>query len=69
MKKIKIDPVSRIEGHLKIETEIEPHAKDKQKSRVSNARTCGLMFRGVEVILQGRDPMDAHQIAQRICGV
>lgn len=64
MTTIKIDPLTRIEGHLKIETEIDP-----AQNKVARAQSCGLMFRGVEVLLKGRDPMDAHHITQRICGV
>lgn len=60
--KIVIDPVTRIEGHLKIEVEIED-------GKVSNARTSGEMFRGLEIILKGRNPLDAQMITQRICGV
>ena len=59
---ITIDPVSRIEGHLSIRVETE-------LNRVSKAFCSGEMFRGFETILKGRDPMDAQQITQRICGV
>lgn len=61
-KKITIDPVTRIEGHLKIDLEIE-------NGKVSDARTSGEMFRGWEIILKDRDPKDAQMITQRICGV
>ena len=61
-KKITIDPVTRIEGHLGIELEIED-------GKVSDARSAGEMFRGWEIILNGRDPRDAQMITQRICGV
>lgn len=61
-KKIIIDPITRIEGHLKIEVEIEGE-------KVINARSSGTMFRGFEIILQGRDPRDAQHLTQRICGV
>jgi len=61
-KKITIDPITRIEGHLKIEVEI----KD---GKVSEAKSSGEMFRGWEIILKGRDPRDAQMITQRICGV
>jgi len=60
--KIVVDPVTRIEGHLKIEVEITD-------GKVTDARAGGTLWRGWEVILQGRDPRDASQIAQRICGV
>jgi hydrogenase large subunit len=60
--KIVVDPITRIEGHLKIEAEI----KD---GKISDARSAGEMFRGWEIILKGRDPRDAQMITQRICGV
>ncbi len=60
--KIIVDPVTRIEGHLKLEVEVEGGV-------VVDARTSGTLFRGLELIMQGRDPRDAEQIMQRICGV
>lgn len=60
--KIEIDPLTRIEGHLAIHLEVE-------NNRVVEAQCAGEMFRGFEVILKGRDPLDAQQITQRICGV
>ncbi len=60
--KVKFGPVTRIEGHLNVETTIE-------NNRVVDARCVGEMFRGFEVFLRGRDPLDAQQITQRICGV
>lgn len=60
--KIAVDPVTRIEGHLKVEVEV-------QNGVVSDARVTGGMYRGFEQILIGRDPRDATQITQRICGV
>ena len=60
--KVAIDPVTRIEGHLKVEVEVKDGA-------VSDARVFGGMYRGFEQILIGRDPRDATQITQRICGV
>ena len=62
MSKIVIDPVTRIEGHLKIETVVEDGV-------VKEARSTGNLFRGIELILRGRDPRDAQVITQRICGV
>ncbi len=62
MAKIIIDPVTRIEGHLKISAVTEDGV-------VKEARCSGMMFRGLEVILRGRDPRDAQRITQRICGV
>ncbi len=57
--KIAIDPVTRIEGHLRIEAEVE----DQQ---VTNAWSSSTMFRGIEIILRGRDPRDAWAFVQRI---
>jgi len=61
-KTIRIDPVTRIEGHLAVRVSID-------NNRVVDAYSSGEMFRGFEIILKGRDPMDAQQITQRICGV
>ena len=57
-----IDPISRIEGHLRVEMEVENGA-------VTEAWVTGGLFRGMELILEGREPGDAAYIAQRICGV
>ncbi len=62
MTTITIDPVTRIEGHLKIEAVVE-------EGEVKEARSSGMLFRGFEMILRGRDPRDAVRITQRICGV
>jgi hydrogenase large subunit len=62
MTKLTISPVTRIEGHLKIEVDIEG-------GKVVDAKSSGTMYRGIENILKGRDPRDASQITQRICGV
>lgn len=59
---IDIDPITRVEGHLAIRVEIE-------SGQVVKAFCSGEMFRGFELILKGRDPLDAQQITQRICGV
>ncbi|MBW2140864.1 MAG: nickel-dependent hydrogenase large subunit [Deltaproteobacteria bacterium] len=61
-RRIVIDPITRIEGHLRIEVEVE-------KGRVKNAWSTGTLFRGIETILKGRDPRDAWLITQRVCGV
>jgi hydrogenase large subunit len=61
-KRIVIDPITRIEGHLKIECEVD-------NGKVVDAWSSGTMWRGIEVILQGRDPRDAWIFTQRICGV
>lgn len=60
--RVTIDPITRIEGHLRIEVEIEG-------GKVKDAWSSGQMFRGIEIILQGRDPRDAHHFVQRSCGV
>ncbi len=61
-KRIVVDPVTRIEGHLRIDCEVD-------KGRVTKAWSSGQMWRGIEVILQGRDPREAWIFTQRICGV
>jgi [NiFe] hydrogenase large subunit len=61
-KKIMIDPITRIEGHLRIEVEVEG-------GKVKNAWSSAQMFRGIELILKGRDPRDAPLFTQRSCGV
>ncbi len=60
--KVKIDPITRIEGHLAIEAVIDDGV-------VKEAKSAGTLFRGFEIILQGRDPRDANRLTQRICGV
>lgn len=60
------DPVTRIEGHLKVEVEIDTVNGVQQ---VVDARAGGMLFRGFENLLVGRDPRDAQHITQRICGV
>lgn len=60
--RITIDPITRIEGHLKIEVEVE-------NGKVKDAWCSGQMFRGIEIMLKGRDPRDAHHFVQRSCGV
>lgn len=67
---VTVSPLTRIEGHLAVHTETEPaSAGDEQVQRVKHARCEGEMYRGFEQILRGRDPLDAQQITQRICGV
>lgn len=62
MAKVIVDPVTRIEGHLKIEVEVDG-------GQVIEAKTTGTLFRGLELILQGHDPRDAQEYVQRICSV
>ncbi len=60
--RVVIDPITRIEGHLHIEAQMEG-------DRIAQAYSSGTMVRGIEIILRGRDPRDAWAFAQRICGV
>jgi hydrogenase large subunit len=60
--RIVVDPVTRIEGHLRIEAQMEGN-------KIARAYSSGTMVRGIELILKGRDPRDAWAFAQRICGV
>lgn len=57
-----IDPITRIEGHLRVEMEVE-------NGVVTDAWVSGNCFRGMELVVQNRTPQDAAQIVQRICGV
>jgi Ni,Fe-hydrogenase I large subunit len=62
MSRVVVDPVTRIEGHLRIEAEVDGGV-------VKDAWSSSTMFRGIEIILKGRDPRDAWAFTQRICGV
>jgi len=62
-KKIVIDPITRIEGHLRAEVEVDDNGT------VQEAYVSGQLFRGIEIILKDRDPRDAGLLAGRICGV
>ncbi len=62
-KKIVVDPIPRIEGHLRIEAVLD------ESNQIQEAFSSGTMWRGLELILKGRDPRDAWAFAQRICGV
>ena len=61
-RRITIDPITRIEGHLRIDVDVDG-------GHIGKAWSSGQMWRGVELILLGRDPRDAWAITQRICGV
>lgn len=61
--RIVVDPVTRIEGHLRIEAETDT------SGAITSAYSSGTMVRGIELILKGRDPREAWAYAQRICGV
>jgi [NiFe] hydrogenase large subunit/hydrogenase large subunit len=60
--RIVVDPITRIEGHLRIEAQAE-------NGRITNAWASSTQFRGIELVMQGRDPRDAWAFTQRICGV
>jgi quinone-reactive Ni/Fe-hydrogenase large subunit len=62
-RKIVIDPITRIEGHLRIEVEVD------DDNIIQEAYASGQLFRGIEIILKDRDPRDAGLLAGRICGV
>ncbi|HIO42077.1 MAG TPA: hydrogenase 1 large subunit, partial [Aquifex sp.] len=63
-KRVVVDPVTRIEGHLRLEVTV-----DEKQNKVVDAISSATMWRGIEVILKNRDPRDAWAFAQRICGV
>ena len=62
-KRVVVDPITRIEGHLRVEVNVD------DDNVIRNAVSTGTMWRGLEVILKGRDPRDAWAFTQRICGV
>jgi len=62
MPRIVVDPITRIEGHLRIEAVVE-------NGRITDAYSSGTMVRGFERILRGRDPRDAWAFTERACGV
>ena len=62
-KRIIVDPITRIEGHLRIEVEVD------DKNVIKDAWSSITLWRGIETILKGRDPRDAGLIVQRFCGV
>src|ERR1041385_9252485 len=63
MKRVVVDPITRIEGHLRMEAMLNG------RGEIENAMSSGTMWRGIEVILEGRDPRDAWAFCERICGV
>ena len=62
-KRVVVDPVCRIEGHMRVEVNLDAN------NVIRNAVSTGTMWRGLEVILKGRDPRDAWAFTERICGV
>ncbi|MEJ2595439.1 MAG: nickel-dependent hydrogenase large subunit [bacterium] len=61
-KRIVVDPITRIEGHLRVEIEVKDN-------KIVDAYSSGTMVRGLEIILKGRDPRDAWAFTERVCGV
>ena len=61
-KRIVVDPITRIEGHLRVEVEVK-------NNKIVDAYCSGTMVRGMEIILKGRDPRDAWAFTERVCGV
>ncbi len=64
MKHVVVDPITRIEGHLRVEMQI-----DEATGKVTDALSSGTAWRGIELVMKDRDPRDAWAFAQRICGV
>ncbi len=62
-RRLVVAPITRMEGHMRCEVNII------DQNVITNAVSCGTMFRGLEIILQGRDPRDASSFVERICGV
>jgi hydrogenase large subunit len=62
MPKIVIDPITRIEGHLRVEAQVEA-------GEVTEAWSSGTMWRGIELIVKDRDPREVWAFVSRICGV
>ena len=61
-KRVVVDPITRIEGHLRIEADV-------QEGKIADAFSSGTMVRGIEIILRGRDPREAWALTERVCGV
>ena len=64
MKHVVVDPVTRIEGHLRVEVQV-----DEASGKVQDALSSGTAWRGLELIMKDRDPRDVWAYIQRICGV
>lgn len=62
-RRVVVDPITRIEGHLRCEVNLN------EENVITNALSSGTLFRGIEIILKGRDPRDAWAFTERICGV
>ena len=61
--RVVVDPITRIEGHLRVEAMLD------ESGVIQDAISSGTMWRGIEIILKGRDPRDAWAFCERICGV
>jgi len=64
MKHVVVDPITRIEGHLRVELQV-----DEATGKVTDAVSSGTAWRGLELVMNDRDPRDAWAYIQRICGV
>lgn len=64
MKHVVVDPITRIEGHLRVEIQV-----DEASGKVTDAISSGTAWRGLELVMNDRDPRDAWAYIQRICGV
>ena len=64
MKRVVVDPISRIEGHLRVEIKV-----DEASGKVEDALSSGTAWRGIELVAKDRDPRDLWAFVQRICGV
>ena len=64
MKRVVVDPISRIEGHLRVEIKV-----DEATGKVEDALSSGTAWRGIELVAKNRDPRDLWAFVQRICGV
>ena len=64
MKHVVVDPITRIEGHLRVEVQV-----DEGSGKVTDAISSGTAWRGLELVMKDRDPRDAWAYIQRICGV
>ncbi|MBQ7497565.1 MAG: nickel-dependent hydrogenase large subunit, partial [Selenomonas sp.] len=64
MKRVVVDPITRIEGHLRVEVNV-----DEGSGKVTDALSSGTAWRGLELVMKDRDPRDAWAYIQRICGV
>ena len=63
MKRVVVDPISRIEGHLRVEIKV-----DEASGKVEDALSSGTAWRGIELVAKNRDPRDLWAFVQRICG-